>query len=391
MIRWVDSCSWCTTSIPFGLGNGPAAKYTSVSSFSGARQAGPVGPEGQGMYNFFDCSITMSRTLDTQAHWRDSRTLYINVYNVAEQPQWQWRNAAGVVGYWTLGSDGKIRIRNGTGALLYTSQTTLAPHQFYHVDLDWYFPPSGLGTCALYINNVLDTAVPGFPSVNGAGWGGQSDRFTIVGINNVANGYSWCDLVVSDGSGSVNNARLGPCRVKMYTPSTDQFIQWAGPTPSTLPSSAAAVNETPLTVGAFGSAPDGDTTYVGPPPANGEDLFGVAAVDCYASVLGVAMSVCLRDPQNGSTSLIVRPTPSNGQDTVIANVANPFSYGIVQGITEVDQVSLSGPWLDGDIQNAWWGIKVTAGKPIVTQIVLEKVTTRSGAPYTCGYQGSYCF
>lgn len=389
MIRFVDSCSWCSTSVPFGIGNGPALKYNTTSFFSGARTILAAGPEGQNMYNFFDCTVLMEKQLTTQNHWRESRTLFIFTNNIAEANLWSWGTPTGIVATWTLSTDGRIRIRaNGDGfttlgTLLYTSQTTLALHTFYFIDLDWYFPTTGPGTCSLYINGVLDTGVAGFPSVNGYGWSGVPDRFTMVGVNNSIAGYSVCDIVVSDGQGAVNNTRLGPSRVKLYNFNFNGLVQW----PSIVPSTAVAVNtinDTPTAP----PAPDGDASYITGGGLDADAVFGITSVDCYAGVLGVALSVCLRDPNNGSLDLVVRQQPSTGIDTSIASVANPNTYAVVQGIIEQFGGSTI---VDGAIGNAWWGVKLIAGTPLVTQIVLEKVTTRSGAPYQCGQLGSYCF
>lgn len=392
MIDFLDSCSWCSTSVPFGLGNGPAVKYDTTSIFSGARQAGNVGPEGQGMYTFFDCIVQMQRVLTAQNRRRHSWTIFVNGYQ-AEANVWSWSSATGCVCSVTLGSDGKLRIyANGDGfqtlgSLLYVSQVAIPPGSFRFIDIDWDFPASGNGSCSLYIDNVLDTANPGFPSVQNFGWSGVPDRFAVVGINSGAGGtgYSICDILTSNGSGAKNNTRLGPSRVKLYPMAADAFIQWGSPNPATLPRAVNAINELPPS-----TAPDGDATTIQPAILNTEDLFSLGNVDCYAEVLGVALSACARGT-GASLELIARPAPSNGIDVDLGSVSLQTAYGVAQAISETNLASGSGPWLDGAIANAWWGVRATAGAPVVTQIVLEKATTRSGAAFQCGQLGSYCF
>ena len=57
----------------------------------------------------------------------------------------------------------------------------------------------------------------------------------------------------------------------------------------------------------------------------------------------------------------------------------------------ISQSNAGATWVDGAIENAWWGVQAGVGASVVTQLVLEKVTTRRNLPYQCGQLGSYCY
>lgn len=389
MIRFVDSASWCTQ---FALSTGAGLKYNMALSANLSPFLQPGRSSGYAYY-FFDVEWAGYIALDQQTHWRDSRSLLVGPGNAAfgqDTNIWVWMQGLTPIACLQLGTDGKIRIFSGgatvytQGALLYTSQATLSPSTWYSIDLDWSFPLSGLGSCALYINDVLDTGNPGMPSVIGATWDGTPDTFAMVGVNSGAPGagYVVCDIVVSDGSGSANNSRLGPCQVKAYFPGANALVQW----PTVIPATDAAwqaVSEQPIA-----TAPDGNTSYIGGATPGQYALFGFPTVDCYAGILGVAWNVCARDPSAQPLEMIVRPTPSNGMDVALGSVQLENAYTVKQVIS---QSNAGATWVDGAIENAWWGVQAGVGAPVVTQLVLEKVTTRRNLPYQCGQLGSYCY
>jgi hypothetical protein len=309
-----------------------------------------------------------------------------------------WYNGPVCLGSATISQDGFIRIYVGgdgftvLGTLAYTSQTMLMPNTFTSIDIDWFFPSSGKGWASLYIDDTLDASPlsPGGPSASGISWGGVPDTFGLIA--NVpftpGNGFNTADLAVSDGQGSVNNGRLGPCRVAAYFPGANALIQWPGIFPAT-GDAWDAVNDQPEKGGdPFLSSPDGDTSLVFGGTAGQEDLFSFLAIPCYAQILGVALNVCAQAPAGGSLGIVVRPQPAGGIDYSIGGGVCPSSYAVMQAISEINPLTGLG-WLDGELINAWWGVSAASGSPSVTQICLEKVTTRRAVPFTCGFLGSY--
>jgi hypothetical protein len=400
MIDFVDSCSW--TNLPADI-----LKY--VSALSGFGYELATG-RNQFAYYAFNCSATYTKILTAQNNRYESFSFNVAPLNPTNGPAEvnirAWSTATGCIATVTLTKAGRLTIRVGgdgfgtLGALAYTSQTVLTPGVWYSIDLAWYFPSSGNGWCNIYINDVLDTSPlnPAGPSANNINWGAVPDRFSHVMINSggAQSGWLVCDLAMSNGQGAFNNARLGPVQVKFYPFQQDQFIQWGIPFPPTLAATVDAISEYP---GSYPTpdhvAPDEDASYINATTTLIENLYGIPSIDCYAGILGLALNATIRDPNNGAIDFVVRPQPSAGSagEIVFGGTGGsygpdtPPSYATVQGILE--QLN-GGTIVDGGIENAWWGIKCITGTPFVTQLFLEKVTTRRALPYQCGQLGSYC-
>jgi hypothetical protein len=415
-ILFADSCSWCTgaalqdpSRFPVNSG-GAGLKYdTTLSQFNGVSIG--TTPDNQNAYVVFNCTAIYKKTIAPSSAWADSRSLVIspqNPHNGNETNIWAYWLGSTCVATVTLRTDGRFTIRvggdgiRGLGGVAYLSQlaTALTPSQLYSIDLEWSFPNGASGGwCDLYINDVKDLVNPSDQhSAMNVDFGGVvPDSFSICAIagSGAQAGYAFYDLVVS-------KARVGPCKVKCYTFTADQFIQWGLPLPTAAHFSSCfeAISEVP---GSFPTsdleAPDGNASYLLAPTSSTEDLFGIASVDCYASILGIALSACVQISGDGFITFIVRPNPSNGRDIAIPTIAAlvPNRYGVQQAITEVDlgndsgSYVGSGPWLDGHIQNAWWGINALEAGISLTQLVLEKITTRRPVPFQCGKLGSYSF
>ena len=382
MIRFVDSASWCTQ---FALSTGAGLKYNMALSANLSPFLQPGRSSGYAYY-FFDVTWAGYITLGQQANWCDSRSLLVGPANGThgiDTNIWVYMVGTTPVACVQLGTDGKIRIFSGgstvytQGALLYASQATLTPNTWYSIDLEWSFPPTGLGSVSLYVNDVLDTGNPGMPSAFGVAWGATPDTFAMVGVNGGAggSGYTVCDLVVSD-------TRLGPCQVKAYFPGANALVQWPTVIPATDAAWQAVSEQPPAT------APDGNTSYIGGATPGQDALFSFPAMDCYAGILGLAWNVCARDPSAQPLGMVVRPTPSNGMDVALGSVQLANAYTVKQAIS---QSNAGATWVDGAIENAWWGVQAGVGASVVTQLVLEKVTTRRNLPYQCGQLGSYCY
>src|ERR1700723_189782 len=420
MIRAVDSCSSLTAA---ALGRGIGVRYPGALVFANNAII-TTGRSGGFAYWAFDCDAIYTQILTAQHNWRNSLSFYVGPQNAtngpAETNTWSWSQGSDVVATVTLAANvnrapydltkgPRLRIYAGgdghktLGTLLYTS-SILPTAAWCSVDLDWFFPSTGAGQVNLYINDVLDTlpTYPGGPTVGAVNWGGLvPDRFALVMFNGGGAGSGWqiCDLVVSDAQGANNNTRLGPCQVGFMTFDADQLIQWGKPFPASLASTVAAISEYPESYPtADHEAPDGDASYISTSTAGIQNFYSLSGIQCFAEILGIAVGFCLRDPSAGTVDIICRWSPPMGvaSDVVIGGTGgsfgpvNPTAYTTLQAISEVDLSTNTFPWLDGHIQNSWWGINCLGGSPYVTQFFLEKVTTRRAVPYTCGFMGNTC-
>lgn len=421
MIQFMDSCSWVTGGAIGG--RGASLKYVPrTAPLPNANITG--GRYGGGGYLFNVAAggpVVYPRVLPGfVGQWiYDSRNLLIvNGYD-AESVIWRYQNASGsnIFAYVTLDSAGHLRIYAGgdgitpsSGTLLYVSQTVLAVNTWYSVDMAWNFPSSGNGQMSLYIgtnplvDNVLDTAVPGHPSVASVAWPvpGQPQAFAFVWTNNAGiKGLVVSDPVVNDNTGISNTGRLGPMRVGQYFPYSDAQPISAGPWmlggPEAPATGAEALSELPG-FSASGDAPDGDYSVVtAASPGNYLATMGrrvgasaVQGLDCYGLILGIALSACMKEPAAIAQQFLVVPNPSNGTSSNINMSPVSTAYAVVQGISEVRPDTGAG-WTDGDASNAWWGLAYVGGSPVVTQLVLEKCTSTLAVPFNCGGGGSYSY
>lgn len=418
MIRAVDSCSSLTAA---ALGRGIGVRYPNALVFDDNAII-TAGRSGGYAYWAFDCDSIYPQILTSQTNWRNSFSFFIGSGNAAHGPAetniWSWSQGTTVVATVSLAANianppydltkgPRLRIYFGgdghkiLGTRLYTS-SILPTATWCSIDLDWFFPHVSTGYVNLYINDVLDTlpTSPGGPTANAVNWGGFiPDRFALVMFNGGAASSGWqiCDIVVSDAQGVNNNTRLGPCQVSFMTFTSDQYTPWGLPFPKTLASTIAALSEYPGSYPtADHEAPDGDASYITTESAGLVNFYSLSGIQCFAEILGIAVGFCVRDPLSGALDIICRPFPALGEtmDVIIGGTGgsfgpvNPTTYTTVQAISEVDLSTGTFPWLDGHIQNAWWGINCLGGNPYITQLFLEKATTRRPVPYTCGFQGN---
>lgn len=406
MILGIDSAQWATSRVLGGAATGPALKYDITRSLGGFGYiliaAGRDGsPFGSYWANF--SGVVLEKAYGPRQVMRCSFSFQFPTtgsITVAEVILGSWFSGGVCVCTVSVTNGGFVRLRQGgdgvsaLGTLLYQSQQQLGPGVWYSIEVDPLFT-SGLsvGWADLYIDDVLDTS--GGHSASGVTWGVLPSSFAWVLVEPGSGGsaYYLCDLVVSDNLGATNTGRLGPVRVEMSTFATTNVSQWPTVFPATY-TPVHAVSDSPLSTP--GDSPDCLASYISTAAGNSETLFSGSNNTCYAKVLGVALSACIIDVSNGNTDLIVRPTPSAGaiDDFMLGTIYPPSSFGIANDPSVLQAISESNPdtgggWIDGSITNAWWGVKCVTGTPLVTQLVLEKVTTRRNVPFTCGTQGSY--
>jgi hypothetical protein len=407
MILWADSCSSMT----------PEKQTLKYRKLSGSGFNNIETGRYTGWSYYFAASIgqtKLERILPGPTNVLfDSRSFLVaHTYNLNETITWLYYQGIQPIAAVTLGVDGRLRIYSGgggidtdLGAAVYTSQTVFAIDTWYSVDLAWDFPTSGMGgSVALYVNDVLDTIVPGQPSAINVNWPGVPDRFDLCFGLDSTYGYQIGDLVVNDNSGLWNNTRLGPCEVALYYMFSDVQNQWVrqGTEPGT--GNSGAINELPHATYS-GQAPDEAVSYTGAAVIGLTDYFlcgyltgenrtsppGVQGMDCYGLILGICMSACILDPVQTHQQLLVVPQPSTGTPYDVGSpIATTNGYFTSQAVTEINPAT-NMAWTDGDAGAAWWGIECLAGTPNLTQLVLEKVTSTRAVPYSCGGAQSYTY
>ena len=299
------------------------------------------------------------------------------------------------------------------GTLLYTSQTELTWNQWYSIDTEITISATpNNGTASMYINDVLDTspATPNQPSVRSYNWSNTPTHWWITWANLSSTGPMISDIVVSDNAADPiaildqTNTRLGPCRVKMYTPGLDDRAQWNRFTSATAAGNWQVLGEVPGHSFDI-AAPDGDYSYIWYPGGGATDYYSLGywpgpgtgggtfamGFDCYGLILGVAWNACLKEPNGIGQNLTMIPNPSNGVPFSLGAGAGATTsgYTIVQAVLDV-RPDTGAIWTDPVLNDSWWGIENGAGFPKVTQMVLEKITSTRSVPFNCG-QGSYSY
>lgn len=280
---------------------------------------------------------------------------------------------------WKIDSSQTLKLyTGGTGAnsnlgtLLLTSVATFPFDQWRTIEIEATFGPSG--TLALYVDDVLDSSLTNVLWATNSNANQFEQYWESFGLQ----GIEWCDVVVSDDLGTVNNQRLGPCQVVCDFPIADATVpQWIRNTDT---SDANCVNEQN---GALHGAPNFNFNYIDGPDG-AIDLFTVATPRCFGRNLAVAANACA---VNGDVLMICRPAPSSTMLHPVGGSVSPGpAYFTLQQIQELSY--LSGTyWTDREIGQAWWGMESIAG-PRVTQFFLEKVTSLRPVPFSCG-GGSY--
>jgi len=134
---------------------------------------------------------------------------------------------SGVTQCWAIvGSDGKIRIYQGSGLTLrYTSTSVLTQGSYAYLEFDITVHGTA-GSIALYVNGILDGTgiVSGINTGTANGW----SEFTMARMD-APNGTTWYfdDLYILDGTGSRLNAPLGDTRVDLTLPNAaGNSSQW---------------------------------------------------------------------------------------------------------------------------------------------------------------------
>jgi hypothetical protein len=147
----------------------------------------------------------------------------------------------------------------------------------------------------------------------------------------------------------------------------------------------------------YSGVPDGNGTYIYPPPSEADQFFGIGRSPCYGLVLGLSVNF-VAAPQDESycTCDVLLQEQGTNYDLAEFDMDGPSNDGEAPGYSGYQVCLETSPatstnFVDGEISSAFWGLGSTVGTDfLVTQFFLEKVVDLTGKPYTCG-QASYAY
>ncbi|TAK97791.1 MAG: hypothetical protein EPO08_20725 [Rhodospirillaceae bacterium] len=414
MLRFVESFDWWGSATNPNLGalGGPSQlKYTFTDPFSGFRAAPGRYGGNAGAMNIIISQPTLTKQLDAQPQW--AATFAFQPHNAFGLSGWGNGifarldastapgvpvlsvviDNAGYMRFYTGGNGGTNR-----GTLIATAPWLFALDVWAAVDITVDIPGRRL---ECWVNDVQQLVVVGIvwahgPAVYPDTWawtwwpaGGNNNR-----------GYVVDDFGLADGQGPLNNGRLGPCRAVLVLPNSDATEpQWtrhatAGGGAFLAPPTAdyQCIDDANPSIG----YPDGDQSYIETAMAGAIDLFGVPGPNCFGRNLGLAANACLKAPGvPAPVDLICRADPTIATVTQIGGSVPAIlgaKYATQQRVSESSILRPGQVWTDGEIGNAWWGLRCPGpGFPRVTQFFLEKLTSTRVQPFDCGQIGSYSF
>jgi hypothetical protein len=204
--------------------------------------------------------------------------------------------------------------------------------------------------------------------------------------------YAIWDGIQGDGY----NDFIGPSQVTTVLPSRD--VAASGWSRNGAGALYSAVNEPGHASGTAGpDAPDRDTTYIYP-AGGGKAWFGVRS-PCFARVNAVALNMVARQMSGNPTIRSLVKLGGTEYELAAATAFPPLANDPSQWWLSTEPwrsrqiMAAKNPatgeiWIDSEISQAAWGVE-SSGDIRLTQLYLEKLTTLSGAPFSCGGAGSW--
>lgn len=251
-----------------------------------------------------------------------------------------------------------VRVKLNGGLNTFSIQrgdtTTLGTGSYSYVAGSWVYLElkttihDSTGVAVLKINgSTTDINLSGVDTRNGAN--STANRLRVMGNANVNNQWYINDLYMCDTQGSTNNDFLGDVRVEGI------FANGNGTTSQLVGQDA---NSTDNYLNIDESAPDDDTTYNESGTVGQKDTYNYASlVTTSGTVYGVQVLPYARKTDAGARS-ICSVARLSGNESDSANSALGSSYVYLPDIRETKPGG--GSWSISDINNAEFGVKVTA-------------------------------
>jgi hypothetical protein len=240
-----------------------------------------------------------------------------------------------------LTAAGELAVYRGTTLLETTSGLGLSQLAWYYIEFQVVCNTS-TGSYEVRVNTVDVASDSGLDTKEGSN--DYHDRFRIT----AAPDSYFDDLYVCDGSGSLNNDFLGPCRVVQCLPTGDSSVNWSTVYPGST-DHYADVDD--------GAVSDDDTTYVEDDTTGHRDLFTYANTSVLSTVFGVAINTTCRVTDVNSVDLKTVISSNGTVATSNAETISNTSYSIHSYISETDPETSNGWHLD-DLSAALFGIEV---------------------------------
>ena len=346
-LRWIEGFETFGPSGTTGTGfeNGIKAKYNMANTTFGAPDASIVDGRGSGLaLSFGDVEAYQYflKTLDAQATWVVGFALLVPTDVTGTSSFFELIDGANGVQI-ALGINGAdLRILRGTSVL---DSTPISRDVWYYVELQATIHNSA-GAYEVRLNGATAMSASGTDTQATANAFADRFRFLSVYGNNV--GVMLDDVVVLDGTGSVNNTFLGDVKVTALFPNGDvagevDFAHSGGATNS------ENVDESPS---------DGDTTYVESGTGGDRDLYEYTGLaGDISAIKGIQINTLARVTDAQSQTLIT-PCKSNATVSEDAGVAvGSTSYLNHARVMEQDP-DTGGAWTAGGVNAAQFGVKV---------------------------------
>jgi hypothetical protein len=242
-----------------------------------------------------------------------------------------------------------IVYRGTTASVLGTSTTTLVVNTWYYLEFKAAVHDT-TGSYEVRIDGVPEATLTASGVDTRAAATGVLTGFFIRGSGASGEKFYFDDLYFCDGTGTIRNSFLGPCKVETLLPQTDAVAAGsnAGLTPSTGTDHGALVDENPPNT----------TDYNSSPTVGLKDTYNYPSLALTGTVLGVQtdLYVAKSDAVARQVCAVVR---AGGVDYDGANVSplTTFSY-----FSEVraQNPNTSADWTNSDLASLQAGMKVTA-------------------------------
>lgn len=242
----------------------------------------------------------------------------------------------------------------------------------------------------IFANDVLVLDLG--PPLNGEGSGadGPLDMSAVSGTvdrisfrwESLGGGYYIDDYYINDEQGTVCNGRLGPVRIVTTIPAVDE-VMTGGWLRNTGSSDFSAVHEMPYSPGSapFG-APDNDSTYLAVDNPFAYTLWKLSPFACTAKILSVSWNAVYKGL--GSLTFLYNMTPPGLPVTLGSK--SPTVTNAYENLQITSDVSLTteDTWVDGELNDAWFGASADVAGSRLTQFYVEKMITLRNVPFSCG-------
>jgi len=243
---------------------------------------------------------------------------------------------------------GLVQLRRGDGTVLATGTKVLTAGVYYH--FEWKLTiDNTTGASELRINGATDHSVSGIDTQNSAN--ATADRFWL-GENPVAAYMGWAfdDVHVCDGTGSAPyNNFLGECRVECLFPNGNGNSSQLVGSDANSTDNYLLVDET---------APNGDTDYVESSTVGNKDTYTYGNLTPTTGTVYAVQINPYAEKTDAGTRTIATIARVSATEVDSSDLTLGATYG---GQSEIRTTKPGGgSWSISDVNNAEFGVKVTA-------------------------------